>query len=509
MFFVLGFTFSFSGSPDRVALERVRSLTLEGLRALYNFDVEGANQKFDEAIALEPRHPRSYLSRAMAPLWKSFVTRSQSDYEEAVRRIDATIDVAQNYLDEINEHDADVLTCLGTAYGYRAYAHTVNKSFLKAAWDAKKSYDYLSDAVNADPHFYDAYLGLGLYHFAVAMVPKPLQWLIGILGVDGDRDLGIREIELAARKGIYNSAEAKYFLVQFYPWYKGDFEASEKLIDELLRAYPRNTVFLYAKGFMKLRQNNVTAALPYFLKMKEVSNPYFSIINKFAELRIGECYFRFGDYSRAHDAYMMFLAMNNPAKRDQFEAVASYHAGLAAEMMGDRPSAIPLYLWAKNFDAVHGDDMYAARHAARLLSSPLSPLDSLLIVARNYHRRSMYPKAMETYITIVREYTPTNDQRAEAVYRMGECLFDQEKYDDAAEQFRMVLGLTVPSERWVLPWSHFMLGQIAMKRQDYATAKKEFELVGEYDGYDHKNWLTFRTEQELEKLKNYNNAGTR
>ena len=489
------------GAPDRATLDRVRSLTLEGLHYLYDFDVDHANRKFDEAIAIEPRHPRPYMSRAFAPLWKFVVTRAPSDYEYALRLITEAIDVAEKYLDDIDDQDADALTCLGTSYGYRAYVDVATKSYLKAAWDGKRSYDYLSQAVNADPHFYDAYLGLGLYHFAVATIPKPLQWIIGILGVEGDRELGIREIELAARKGIYNSPEAKYFLVQFYPWFKGDFETSEKLIDELLRDYPTNTVFHYAKGFMKLRQNNIAAALPYFLKMKELDNRFFAIINKFAELRVGECYFRLGDFVHARESYMAFLAVNG---HNQFEALASYHAGLAAELLGDRASALPLYLRAKNLDAVHGDDVYAARHAAKLLASPLSLVDSLLIAARNFHRSGAYNKALDMYSDIVGRYALTDDQRAETLYRMGECFYDQDKYDEAAEQFHNVLRLNVRSEQWVMPWAHFMLGQIALKKKDTATAKKEFELVSDYDNYDHKNWLNFRTEQELEKMKNVN-----
>lgn len=485
-----------SDAHNRASLEQMRLLTLEGMHHLYNFDVERADQKFENAIAMGLHHPRPYLSRAMAPLWKFFITRVESDYEEVVRLTTEAIDVAENYLED-NGSDADALTCLGTAYGYRAYAHALNKNYFSAAWDGKKSYDYLSEAVRADTHFYDAYLGLGLVHFAAGTIPKALQWLIAVLGIEGDRDLGIREIELAARKSTYNIPEAKYFLAQFYPWYKGDFEESEKIIDELLHTYPANSVFLYAKGFLKLRQDNVIEALSSFLKMKERSNSYFALITKFAEYRIGECYFRLGEYARARGAYLAFLAVND---KGQFEAVASYHAGLSAEMMGDRLSALPLYFQAKNFDAVHGDDVYAARHAARLLASPLSMVDSLILVARNFHRSGTYRKALDTYTDILHRYTLTNDQRAEVVYKMGECFYDQKKDDEAAQRFRTVLGLKVHSEQWVKPWSHFMLGQIALKKNDTETVRDEFEAVAEYDNYDHKNWLTFRVEQELEKL---------
>lgn len=495
-----------AGSADRATLERARAVTLEGMHALYNFQVDRAARKFDEAIRIEPLYPRPYYARTLPVLWRAFASRSQSDYEESLRLLTAAIDVGLRYLDEIDAEDADVLTTVGLAYGYRTYIHVVNKSYLKAALDAKKSYDYFTDALIADPQFYDAYLGIGVYHFSVATVPKALQWLIGILGVAGDRDRGIREIELAARRGKFNAVEAKYFLIQFLPWYRGDFETSETLVDELIRSYPSNTVFLYAKGFLKLRQNDVHEALSYFQKMKAVETPSFSIINKFADYRMGECYFRLGNYKRSQEAFLAFLEVNNGG---QFEATASLHAGLAAELSGDREAAIPLYLRAKNFSGSHGDDNYASRVSSRLLVSPLTLVDSLLIAARNLHRSGRYDRAVQLYTDILHSYSLTNDQRAEAVYRMGECLFDDGKLNEAEEQFRIALGLNVTLERWVHPWGHFMLGQIAMKRKDYAAARSAYERVREFDNFDHRGWLNFRTEQELEKLKNVDGMGTR
>jgi tetratricopeptide (TPR) repeat protein len=497
--FVLLLSVAHGGAPGKETLDRSRTVTLEGMRFLYNFNVARAHERFAEAIELAPNYPRPYLALALAPLWKSFVTRSDSDHATAVRMLTETIAIAHRYLDEVDARDADVLTCLGTAYGYRTYISFVQKSYVRAAWDAKRCYDYLVEATRANPQFADPYLGLGLYHFSVASIPKPLQWLMSILGVDGDRDLGLREVERAAQKGTYNSVEAKFFLIQFLPWYKGDFETSEAMADELIRTYPSNTVFLYVKGFMKQRRGNLEEAMRYFLRMKSVANPYFAVINKFAELRLGECYFRLGEYAKARDAYLAFLSMNN---RGQFEAVAAYHAGLCVELLGDREGALPHYSRAKGFESAHGDDIYSARHAGLRLVSPMTLVDSLMVVARNFHRRNMIPTALETYTDLLARYTLTNDQRAEIVFRMGDCYYDADRYDEAAEQFRSALELKVLNERWVIPWSHFMLGQIALKKGDLVAARREFERVNDFDNYDHKNWLTFRAEREIEKMNN-------
>ena len=495
------------GTPEPASIERIHALTLEGLQYLYNFELERANEKFAAASSIDPLHPRPLVSMSLAPLWRHISTRSAVDYEEVVLRTTNAIEAGERFLERYERDPkdtdarrarADALTCIGIAYGNRAFAHALAKSYLKSAWDGKKCYDYFRDAAAMDPKFYDAYLGLGLLHFGVSYIPKPLQWIVSILGIEADRERGVKEIVLAGKKGKFTTVEAKYYLAQFLPWVKGDFEGSTQLMEELVQEYPRNTVFLYARGFLKLRQNRVDSALPYFMRMKANADPYFWVVDAFADLRIGDCYFRRGEYRKAYEAFTGFLAVRTPF---QFEALGSYYAGIALELLGDRVAALALYDRASRAEAKHGDDIYAARHAAQLVKSPLSAIDSLIMLGRSAYRRSDFEEASRFYTVVLQNSGANGDRKGEAAYGLGECAFDRQQYDDAAVQFREALKLNVKSERWVLPWSHFMLGQIAVKAGDFAAARKEFNRVLDYDDYDGRNWLSFRAEQELERLK--------
>ena len=482
----------------------VQTLTLDGLKFLFDFDFEKANEKFTAASSLDPSHPRPPLARALAPLWKYFASRDALDYDTAVDATTEAIESGQRYLDRAGTNGgmlpkdrADALACIGTAYGYRAFAHSLNKSLLKAAWDGRKSYSYLAEAIEADHNCYDAYLSLGILHYGTSFIPKALRWIVSILGIEADRDRGMKEIELAAKKGVYTATEAKYYLAQFTPWYSGDFTKSEKLMAELVREHPGNTVFLYTKGFLALRQNDVGTALPTFLRMKQAPRSFFSDIDRFADLRIGDCYFRLGEYTKAKESFEAFLEGHDLF---QFVAMAAYFAGLSDEMMGNRTSALVFYRRAAFVESKHGEDVYATRHAARFLLVPLTSLDSLLVVARSAHRLNQHEKAITTYGTIAHSGYSNAEQSAEAIYGIGECLKDLGRPDEAAAQFRQLQGRDVGAEKWVLPWAQFMLGEIAVAKGDRTSAKRCFTRVLSYDDYDSRNWLEFRSEQELEKL---------
>lgn len=496
-----------ANNVDLSSITRVHQLTRDGLTYLFNFELDQAELKFNQALTVDAGHPRPLVSKSLAPLWRYMASRSPADYDEVIARIGTAIEAGEVYLNRFEKDPidadarnarADVLASLGTAYGNRAYAHSLNKSYLKAAWDGKKSYDYMRDALATDPRFYDAYLGIGLLHFGISFIPKPLQWIVGILGIDGDRELGLREIEMAGRRGMFSVAEAKYYLAQFLPWVKGDFEGSEKLLDELVLTYPKNTVFLYARGFLALRHNDVEKALSYFVRMKEARIPYFAEVNAFADFRIGDCRMRRGEFILAREPLLAFLAVKTPF---QFEAVAAYYAGLSFEMAGDRSLAIPLYRRAAAMEAKHGDDVYSARKAATLVASSLSSADSLIVLARLALRRGDYEESISFYNATTDQSRLTVDQRGEALYGIGECRYELKQYEKAARHFRSLLTLNVTAERWVIPWSHFMLGQIALKKNDVAAAVTEFKQVLEFDDYDNRNWLNFRAEQELEKIE--------
>src|SRR5437870_3268722 len=80
-----------AGSLPSTAIERVRSLTIDGLEHAYNFEFTTANQRFDEAIALEPLYPRPYLSKAMIVFWRFVFSRNEADLDSFLAVADRVV----------------------------------------------------------------------------------------------------------------------------------------------------------------------------------------------------------------------------------------------------------------------------------------------------------------------------------------------------------------------------------------------------------------------------------
>ena len=138
-------------------------------------------------------------------------------------RTDRYTDLAVAHLDTaILLADAEILSkpdcpdayfILGSAYGYRAAYRGQNGSWWGAVRDGGKSASNLSKALSLDSTLYDAYLGLGAYHYWKSAKSKNLAFLPFI---SDRRAQGVSELQLAGRLGSISRIAAFRSLTVIY-----------------------------------------------------------------------------------------------------------------------------------------------------------------------------------------------------------------------------------------------------------------------------------------------------
>ena len=62
--------------------------------------------------------------------------------------------------------------------------------WLKAHWHGRRGKNALLSLVEIDPDYNDAYLGLGIYHYYSAVLPKIVRTLSYVMGIRGDKESG-------------------------------------------------------------------------------------------------------------------------------------------------------------------------------------------------------------------------------------------------------------------------------------------------------------------------------
>jgi hypothetical protein len=134
---------------------------------------------------------------------------------------------------------------LAGSYAPLVQWRVIRSQRLAAAREGTKIKDALEHALTVDPELYDAYFGIGLYHYYAGVAPayaRLLRWLMLLPG--GDRVKGLQEMLQAQERGQLLRGEADFQLAQIYLWYENRPRDAVALFQALDARYPANPIFL-------------------------------------------------------------------------------------------------------------------------------------------------------------------------------------------------------------------------------------------------------------------------
>jgi hypothetical protein len=235
-----------------------------GFRFLYDLDFDSAHRAFAAWQQQYPDNPMGPACEAAALLFsefnrlgvlesqfyqddKAFQARREFTPDPAVRvRFDAALDQAENRALARLAKDAknrDALFALTLASGLRAdYAALIEKRNLASLHFTKQATGWAQQLLAVDPGCYDAHLATGVSQYIVGSMPAPVRWLVRLGGVSGNKEAGIRELQVTAEHGQYLSPFARILLAIAYVREKDKPRARELLV-ALQNDFPQNPLF--------------------------------------------------------------------------------------------------------------------------------------------------------------------------------------------------------------------------------------------------------------------------
>ncbi len=287
--------------------------------ANYRMDSERSEVIFNEAISEWPEDPMPYLFKGGLYLNK-FRHLNENMEEERARLKEQilylnnkVIDIARRRIEE-DPDDVKAYYCLGGANGNLGRFYILNGKWLRGYWKGKKGFKILEKIVEKDHEYYDAYVGLGIYHYFSATLPKVVRALSFLLGgPKGDKEKGIRELKLVRDNGTLLPVEARRVLLRVFRFEKdwnGFYHTSKWLAEQ----YPENINFQipYIYGLTQERQystaqhqlskvdsmlENDSSRLPLSVRVKYYR--YSSLLN-----------YNFGEYSKSVQSYLSAIDLS-------------------------------------------------------------------------------------------------------------------------------------------------------------------------------------------------------
>ncbi len=231
---------------------------------MYNLDFDRARQEIDTYSRQHQADPRAAVAEASSWLFQEFERwqilqteffetddtfrnrRSITPDAQAKAHFDDALVRAENAATKIlaaEPANRDALFSLVLVNGLRAdYAALIERRDFAALGYIKKATQWAEKLLAVSPDAYDAYLATGLGKYLVGLKPAPVRWFLRIGGIKGDRDEGMKELELAAMRGRFLAPFARILLAVGYIRTKERDKAME-LLAGLRDEFPGNPLF--------------------------------------------------------------------------------------------------------------------------------------------------------------------------------------------------------------------------------------------------------------------------
>ena len=166
--------------------------------------------------------------------------------------------------------DSAALFSLSSNYALLAnYEFMIEKSYFSALRNGTKARKYSEELIEKDPKFVDGYLVPGVQEYVVGSLPWAVKALAAIGGVRGSKEKGQQWVERVADEGMHMRTEAKVLLTLLYRRESRPMDAA-KVLEELIRKYPRNYVLQLELGSMLLDAQEKAKGLEVFQRTRRM-----------------------------------------------------------------------------------------------------------------------------------------------------------------------------------------------------------------------------------------------
>ena len=465
--------------------DSTQQLIIEGIDFASTLQYEKAIKVFDKLIILEPDNSRGYFLKSATYFWIFSTDMHNEAVGDTLKEWSLkAVEVAEDQLDE-NENDIDALFYLGGAYGTLGRYYGATNSYLKAYWYGQKGKNYLEEVIEKDSTYYDAYLGLGIYHYLADVLPRFVKILSFVLGVDGDKDKGIAELNIAAEKGIYTNSEALFFLGAIYTYREKEYDKAVSIFNKLLEKYPDNCGALIHLGRCYSYMGKCELALQTYFKILNSGDEKNRIPMTSLHYQMGDVYFKMNNFYSAIGSFTISVESDTSSvgsKRWTY-SWALYRLGLCYEIIGKRDRAEFYYKKVSEDDSERAYDL-----AQKILNEPLGDIDITIIRSKNNSDCGKVDSALESfqnlYAKIVAEKNiQLNKKLPEINFHIGKIKCDLGNYEDAIVHLNQVLEENNDDED-LKYWTHYLLGNCYNRTGEVVKALEQYDLAGETEDFD-------------------------
>ncbi|MBI5209117.1 MAG: hypothetical protein HY927_03995 [Elusimicrobia bacterium] len=351
----------------------VQTALNDGVKSLYDLDYETSRKTFRRLIDVEPDNPLGYLFESGQIWWQASAEYGlfkgtptlQGLFEQDIEFAMKKAKVMTKARDEATKTDGNFV--LGMALGTKGMWNILRWHWLDACFEGKKALKHLTTTLKADPEYYDAYLGLGIFDYQAARLPSVVKAVAMFCGARGNEKRGLERIRTAMEKGRYLHRQAAQYLASIYIIDQQDYARALTLIHGLRVDYPDSPYFKYLEAVIKFRLGDWNGSLT---QVKEIFDLFRAdpvlfqpkLLTFVCSLSGPDCLGRH-DVELAHKWFDFAVENLKPDDPKEWASLVRLYRGHAADILAKRKEALADYAWVLEHPDFH--DFHARARECR------------------------------------------------------------------------------------------------------------------------------------------------
>lgn len=456
----------------------------QGAELMYNFELGKAEQIFLQVKKNYSSEPIGYYYHAQIYLWLYMGNSSAADLERFLQLSDEAIEKVKEYnTSDSRKEYANLL--LGNLYTQRVLALGKASRFVDMAWAGKKANSYLSDVIEANPENADAYLGLGLFKFALSQIPSTFRYVLSLIGFDGNLKDGIHYLKSAAAKSALTKVEAQFYFAQISADFLTDYATASRMLGQLQKQYPGNVLFTYTLAIVHMKNHRLADARTLLLQCLQNKVVQFKQLKAFTLFLLGDTAFMMNDFKGAEQWYKRFLA---EAPEKSYTGIAALRLAYAQEALGNRNAASSSLERADDGNTSVDEDVFAAKRAKWFKKFKMNAEDLMLMRYSHLIDQGRYSEAVDSLL-ILKKQAEGKISQAEVLYQLGTAYLYAGKLKEASQYLQTASATPEYHQKWITAFSllyaakaEFLLGsnrhgkELLLKAADIS----DFDFAGKY-----------------------------
>jgi len=473
--------------------QHIQDLMREGMQQALSMEQAAAEKTFNKVIKLKPAQPYGYYGIAKIHFWNYLGSNDQSEYNLFLKYANLTQDKIDESL-KLNSKDFRIQYIGGNLSSYRAMTQAADNSSVKAFFWSKKAVGYFEESLANNSKYYDSYLGLGLFDYAMSFVPDFLKWAVNLTGLTSDKARGFQYIKTAFKKGTIDKSEAEFHLSKVYTDYLAEYDSASVLLRSLINKYPKNPLFSYQYAVNLIKDKQLDKAVEPLDKVIKLNNKKFVQVTALAFYRKGEIYFKKNQFKLAISQYKKYLDLS---KELDLTGIAALNCALSYKLLNDNDQVKKYLLLAKNGNQDVFEDSFAKKKRDSFISNGILPVDLKLIIAKNNLDAGKYKIVYDSLKMSIQHMD--KEHKSIAYVYFSEAALNLKKYDEAVYAADQSINLKSSIDKWTIPMS------LVFKAKAKYCLKKNNEVIDILTEAETNNNFEFKDyiQSQIEWLKRH------